>query len=379
MDILQTLVIAVLVLITVYPFVIYPAVLSMWAKRCPAGQVRAPDELPTVALIICALNEEGIIREKIKNSLQLRYPTNKLTIVIVSDGSTDRTPAIVSEYVASGVVFLDRKVRRGKIANLNEVIQSRTEEIVVLSDANVLYDADAIGHLVARFGDPSVGCVSGKVVLIDTTQDLRGSTDQYYSLEWRLQEDSSRVYSMIGADGAMYALRRDLFQPCPADTLIEDLVVPISVIAQGKRTVLEPRALGWERGVANLKEEFRRKVRIAAGVAQGLIRGNAWPSHAPLRYWFIFISHKLLRWCSPIAGMLALAAALVWANRALAQLVITGTIAMCLLALVRVITGWKHIVFDGPFYFLFGQAAITIGLLKGLAGRQSVMWAKADR
>ena len=161
-------------------------------------------EVPvTVALVICALNEERIIRQKIENSLELRYPRERLRIVVVSDGSKDRTTAIAREYAAKGVELIEQPVRRGKITNLNEVIPARAEEIIVLSDANVLYHPDAVARLVERFADPAVGCVSGKVVLQDTTPDLDQPTEQYYSVEWALQENSSIVYSM-----AKFEMRR---------------------------------------------------------------------------------------------------------------------------------------------------------------------------
>jgi cellulose synthase/poly-beta-1,6-N-acetylglucosamine synthase-like glycosyltransferase len=378
---MATLILAVLILLFAYPFVIYPFLLALWAKRMPAvqGGGDAAGEQPAVALVICALNEQRIIREKIENSLALRYPREKLTIVVVSDGSADRTAEIVLEYRDAGVVLLDRKVRRGKIANLNEVIPSRSEKIVVLSDANVLYHPDAIAHLVARFSDPSVGCVSGKVVLTGTTPDLDSPTIQYYSVEWALQENSSIIYAMAGADGAMYALRRELFRPCPNDTLIEDFVIPMQVIAQGKRVVLEPKALGWEKGVESLREEYRRKVRIAAGAAQGLLRGNAWPHHAPGRFWFIFMSHKLLRWMSPVVGALLLLLSLLWVREPVAQIILAGMAVMALLALGRLIAGWKHTFFSAPFYFLFAEIALGIGLLKGFTGLQTVLWPKANR
>jgi poly-beta-1,6-N-acetyl-D-glucosamine synthase len=378
---MATLTLAGLILLFAYPFAIYPFVLAFWARRKavapPSG--RADEECPSVALVICALNERRIIGEKIENSLALRYPKGKLTVVVISDGSTDGTAEIVQRYRDAGVVLLDRKVRRGKIANLNETIPSRSEEIVVLSDANVLYHPDAVAHMVVRFSDPSVGCVSGKVVLTGTTPDLDSPTGQYYSVEWALQENASAVYAMAGADGAMYALRRELFRPCPDDTLIEDFVIPMQVIAQGKRVVLEPRALGWEKGVESLREEYRRKVRIAAGAAQGLLRGNAWPRQAPARFWFVFVSHKLLRWLSPAAGAAALLAALLWVREPAAQVTLAGMALLALLALSRFVTGWKHTVFSAPFYFLFGEIALGVGLVKGFTGLQTVLWAKADR
>lgn len=381
MDGIRTLILASLILLFVYPFVIFPVILAAWARRKGRRvEVGAAADLPRIALVICAFNEQRIIRQKVENSLALRYPHGKLTIIVVSDGSTDRTPDIVREYQDAGVVLLNREVRRGKITNLNEVIPSRSEEIIVLSDANVLYDPQAVMRLAAGFSDQSVGCVSGKVVLANTTPvDLDRLTGQYYSVEWQVQENSSTVYSMVGADGAMYALRRELFSPCPTDTLIEDLVIPMRVVAQGRRVVFEPKALGWEKGVESLQEEFRRRVRIAAGAAQGLLRGNAWPRNAPARFWLIFVSHKLMRWLSPITGALLILAALVWSSEPVAQTTLAAVAAVTVLALLKLMTGWKHPLLSAPFYFLFGEIAMVIGLLRGLAGNQTVLWAKADR
>ena len=142
---------------------------------------------------------------------------------------------------------------------------------------------------------------------------------------------------------------------------------------------MEPRAIGWEKGVESLREEFRRKVRIAAGAAQVLVRGNGWPGNAPARFWFIFLSHKLLRWLSPLTGLLVLAAAAATFDEPLSRMALAGMALISVLALLRLVTGWRQTVFSAPFYFLFGQVAIAWGLVKGLAGQQTVLWAKADR
>jgi poly-beta-1,6-N-acetyl-D-glucosamine synthase len=364
-----------------YPFAIYPVCLRLiaWRKLRRMASEPQPEPVPSVALVICALNEQKIIRQKVENSLALRYPKEKLRIVVISDGSTDRTVEIVDCYRSRGVELIAQPQRRGKIANLNAVLPTRTEDILVLSDANVLYDPDALKHLVARFEDPSIGCVSGKVILTDSAPELDQPTSDYYSIEWMLQEQSSAIYSMVGADGAMYALRRELFERCPNDTVIEDFIIPMSVVRQGKRTVFEPKALGWEQGPATLQEEFRRKVRIAAGAMQGLLRGNAWPMGAPLRFWFIFLSHKLLRWLSPLIGLMILILSSLSVGQLLSQLLVAGFVLMSSLALFRLLTGWKHPLVSAPFYFLFGQAALGWGMVKGLVGRQTVLWAKADR
>ena len=188
------------------------------------------------------------------------------------------------------------------------------------------------------------------------------------------------IYSMAGADGAMYAMRRDLFRPCPSDTIVEDFVIPMGIVRQGKRVVHESEAVGWERGPATMREEFRRKVRIAAGVAQGLVRGNAWPPlTAPLRFWFIFLSHKLLRWISPFFGLAILCCAFLTIHERGAQIVLGGIAVLLMLGLGQLLTKWGNPVVGAPLYFLMGQVALGWGLLKGLLGQQTVLWVKENR
>lgn len=372
------LVLFLAVALFVYPFVLYPVLLAALTRRKDQSPA-APGEYPTVAFVICALNEQKVIREKIENALAMEYPGGKLRIVVVSDGSTDRTAGIAREYAGPRLQVIEREKRRGKVSNLNDVVTHLTEDVVAFSDANVIYEKDAVLRLIARMADPTVGCVSGKVVLIDTTQELKQSEESYYSVEWNLQERASLLHSMVGADGAMYALRRPLFRPCPGDTIIEDLVIPVGVVRQGYRVVFEPKAIAWESGVTSIPEEFRRKTRIAAGAAQGLLRGNVWPVGAPAKFWFIFLSHKLLRWMSPLTGLAVLSLAAATWTHTLSQVVLTGFAALALAALLRAVTGWKSRLLDAPFYFLFGQVALLWGLAKGAAGKQSVLWAKLDR
>ncbi len=371
-----------LILLFVYPYVIYPALVycAVRVRSKTNGQVGQTEICPSVALVICALNEEHVIGQKLANSLALDYPRDKLRIVVVSDGSTDGTVREVRQFTGAGVELIDQPLRRGKIANLNDVLALRDEEILVLSDANVMYRPDALRKLVRHFQNPAVGCVSGRVILTDSAPTLDGPTGDYYSLEWFLQAGASSIYSMAGADGAMYAIRRELFRPCPTDTLIEDLIIPMAVIRQGRRVVHEPEALAWERGPASLGEEFRRKVRIAAGAAQGLRRGNAWPPlSAPLAFWFVFVSHKMLRWLSPVLGLGVVICALAGMEQPAARAILALLAVGIAVALVQVLSGSKNRLVNIPFYFLFGQVAVGWGLLRGIAGQQTVLWAKENR
>lgn len=373
----MTLALALVALLFAYPFLIYPLIMRLapLRRRADADTLHTPE----LAMVICALNEERIIRDKLTNTFDLDYPAGRLTVYFVNDGSTDRTLEIAREFVPRGLVLIDRPQRMGKVANLNAVVPTLRQEFVVLSDANVIYDRQSLRHLTARLADASVGCVSGKVVLVDTTASLRQSEGIYYSIEWLLQQKASDLYSMCGADGAMYVFRRTLFQPCPPDTLIEDFVLPMQIVRQGYLALFEPRATAWEHGPSSLAEEYKRKVRIAAGSTQALLRANGVPRNAPLKFWFVWISHKLMRWLSPLVGlvMIALALAALPAMAAMAVLAFWGAVA--LLALVRWLTGFSSPVLNVPFYFLFSQIAMAIGLWRGLAGRQSVLWEKANR
>lgn len=370
---------AVAVVVFFYPFVIYPLLLIAVTRPGAGYPPLGGGDLPSLAMVVCALNEERIIRQKIENTLSLDYPREKLRLIFVSDGSTDETASIIGRYAGRGVELIERKTRIGKIANLNRVLPEVKEDIILLSDANVIYDTMALRAIVAPFRDPAAGAVSGKVILTDTTEDLRSSEQQYYSLEWTLQERASSLYSMAGADGAMYAFRAELFRPCPPDTLIEDFVIPIGIVRQGKRVLFQPAALAWEQGPASLGEEFRRKVRIAAGAAQAILRGNGLPFGAPLRFWFIFLSHKLLRWLSPLSGLVVLFLAVLSSAWWFSRLLLAAFAGLALLAGLRAATGRRLPFLNAPFYFLFTQAALLTGLVKGVTGRQSVLWAKANR
>ena len=368
----------------VYPFAIFPVLLRLIAgRRASEESFSEPPEpangWPELTLLMCALNEERVIGAKLENSLALDYPPGRLRVVVVNDGSTDRTRGIADEFRERGIEVIHRERRRGKVSNLNDVVPRLETPYVVLSDANVMYEPKALKWLAWRLSEPGVGGASGKVILCKTTQEFASAESGYYSLEWSLQEQSSIVHSMVGADGAMYGFRRDLFTICPNDTLIEDFVVALGVVRQGWRMVMEPRALAWEEGPQSLAEEWKRKVRIAAGAAQALLRGNGWPAGTPMRFWFLFASHKLLRWMAPLSGLAAVVIAALSLHQPLSMLVLLGFAAVAGLAAVRWITDWKVWWLNAPFYFVFGQAAVLVGLIKGATGTQTVLWAKANR
>lgn len=370
---------ALLAFLFAWPMALFPALMRLLARPTPPPPPVPDDHLPPVTLIICALNEEKVIAAKMENCLELDYPPGKLSILVINDGSTDQTPHIVRHFAPHGIRLLDHPQRRGKVTNLNEAAPAATTPLLAFSDANVLYHPQALRRLAAHFTNPLVGGATGRVTLVNTTEDLRSSEQAYYSLEWAVHAASTQIHSMVGCDGAMYMLRRELFRVTPPDTLIEDFVQALAVVRQGRRMIYEPHAVACEEGPQTLREEYRRKVRIAAGAAQALLRGNGWPAGAPLRFWALWFSHKFLRWLAPLTALTALILAALYPHGPLARLTLAGAAIIALLSTARLLAGLRHPIFNAPFYLAFGLAAGLHGLLRGATGRQKVLWAKANR
>jgi cellulose synthase/poly-beta-1,6-N-acetylglucosamine synthase-like glycosyltransferase len=357
-----------------YVYVGYPALLFV-LKRLVARPVRSGACVPRVCLFITAHNEATVIAAKLRNALAVDYPADLLEVVVASDGSSDETNEIVMGF-APRVRLLAFPQRRGKIAAIIDGVRSVTSDVIVFSDANTFLDRSAIRALVGNFSDPQVGAASGDVVLIGERAALAQSEDLYYRYERWIQHAESEIGSMIGADGALYAIRRELFTAPARDTILDDMAIPMAVIRSGYRVVFEPAARAYEPGSDTALEEFARKSRVVAGAMQFMRRRD---SAVPLRtpqVMFSFLSHKALRWLSPVFASSAFLAALIlagsssgYAAAALVQaIVFAGGIAGCVPALRRVsAVGMAH-------YFCLVQAAAAVGFVRGLTGRQSVLW-----
>jgi len=263
---------------------------------------------PMVSLIIAAHNEESVIKRKLENSLKLDYPREKLEIIVASDGSTDRTNEIVASFKGKGIKLFSYE-RMGKTGAQNETIKQAKGEIIVFSDANSMYGENAIRNLVRRFGDNNVGCVCGQLVYVDVRSQVGSAEDAYWNYEKKLKEWESRVSSLIGANGAIYALRKDLYVEIDRD-LISDLVEPLEIIKRGKKVIYEPEAISVEPSSLLFKDEFLRKVRILTRSINGIIYMRS--LFNPFRYGvfaFQIMIHKLSRYLVPfflITGLISL-------------------------------------------------------------------------
>jgi len=251
---------------------------------------------PTVSLLIAAYNEGEFLEQKLTNTLELDYPKDLFNIVLVSDGSTDNTNEVARQFESRGVTVIINSPNQGKATALNVGMGHINSDIVVLSDANVIYQRSAIRKLVRNFADPDIGAVSGKVVLLNDGLSYSDAENTYYSVEYKLQQLESSTGNLIGADGAMYAIRRELFRPLPEDTLLDDLVLSMGVVQQERRLIYDPHALGFEQNNSELDLEYNRKVRIVAGGIQSLKRKTVWPPNPYGLTALKFTCHKVMRW-----------------------------------------------------------------------------------
>ncbi len=279
-----------------YPFLLLIFCLFKKRRELSPGDLESE---PTVSLIISAYNEEEVIETKIKNSLALDYPEEKLEIVVASDGSTDETNNIVRSFENRGIILYEYE-RLGKTGIQNETVKKVKGEFLVFSDANAMYDEDAIRKLVRNFTDDKVGCVCGQLTYKNKDK-IHGSSAEisYWDYEKYLKKFESRVSSLIGANGSIYAVRKSDYVEIGSD-LISDLVEPLEIVKKGKRVVYEHDAISMEESSPSIEHEFKRKVRILTRSIHGILHMKE--LFNPLRYGIFAIQllvHKLFRYLIP--------------------------------------------------------------------------------
>lgn len=361
----------------VYAYLVFPILMTIIGRR-PVKQSSSGD-LPSVSLIIPAYNEQEVIQEKVRNSLAIDYPN--LEIVIASDGSDDATNDLVDEFEASNVRLLRFDQRRGKSSVLNDAIEQTTGEVICLCDANVLFQPDALRVLVPRLMEPGVGAVSGDVRLMSQDSSFGFAESLYYQLERGIQSGESKLGSMIGVDGGMYVIRRDLFCPLPPATILDDFTISINVLRSGNKVLYAPDAIAYENATESARSEFKRRLRIGSGAAQVVTRGIFPSFRQPLQLW-LFLSHKLLRWISPLLLVVAiLSLGRLSVDHTLSFVMLIGCIILLGLALLGSVSSRlrRHWLFSVPFYFVMSQIAMGLGLIKGLLFRQTAIWDPTER
>ncbi|MHA4741149.1 glycosyltransferase family 2 protein [Dyadobacter sp. MSC1_007] len=358
-------------------------------RRMIRGKRVAPDlnqDFPTLTLIIAAYNEESIIEEKIRNTLQLAYPAGKLSLVFVTDGSSDRTPELVSAY--KEIKLMHTPVRSGKIVAMHRAMDEVETEVVVFTDANTFLNKDALLLIARHYADPKVGAVSGeKRVMQDALSDATAGEGFYWKYESTLKKWDSELYSVVGAAGELFSVRRALYTAVEPDTIVDDFMISMRIAQQGYRIIYEPEAYASELSSENIKEELKRKVRIAAGGIQSILRLKKLlnPFHYPLLS-FQYISHRVLRWTvTPFLMILALTLNVVIVARSggiLYQVLLAGQVGFYTLALAGWVLERQKIKIKAlfvPYYFCMMNYAVLAGINRYLKGSQSAAWDKSKR
>lgn len=312
-----------------YVLIGYPVLLNAWSRRFARPVKREPIQ-PSISIIIPAFNGEKFLADKLDSVLDLEYPRDLMEIMVVSDGSTDRTDSIAESYASRGIRLL-RVPRGGKPAALNASIPLVHGEILVLTDVRQALAPDSVRLLVESFADPSVGTVSGELII--RKGDTREESDigLYWRIETMIRDSLSRIDSMFGATGPFYAIRRELAVPIPEDSLLDDMYLPLSVFFRGYRLIMDARAKAYDYPTS-LETEFNRKVRTLAGNYQIL---RAYPAllGPGNRMWIHFMSYKfgrlLLPWC-----LIALAVSSFWLPDPWRWLLLAGQGMVYLLAAI---------------------------------------------
>jgi cellulose synthase/poly-beta-1,6-N-acetylglucosamine synthase-like glycosyltransferase len=357
----------------VYVYLGYPVLLVLWARLRPKSIIRNRDvdtPSPSVSIVIAARNEAARLRDRIDNILALAYPADRLQVIVVSDGSTDDTPAVLATF--GSAVETVSVPARGKAVALNAGVERATGEFVVFADARQMFAPDAISELVAPFADPTIGGVTGELLLDceasevsgrrhgaqrrTTSEDRRDQNDQrldrraktdrratrvssaadgvglYWRYEKQLRRLESTVGSTLGATGAIYALRRSLYRPLPEDTVLDDVLTPMRTVLAGYRVVFSERAFAFDRVAPDVDTELRRKIRTLAGNVQILALEPRLLIPVVNPVWLQYVSHKLGRLLMPYALLALFTASLVLAGESPVYAVsLFGLCGLCLL------------------------------------------------
>lgn len=344
------------------------------------------DKLPTCTLIVAAYNEAAILDKKIANTLALKYPFDKINFLFVTDGSSDNSQAVVEKYKTVQLMHLPE--RKGKIHAMHRAMQQVKTDIVIFTDANTFLNEDALINIARHYEDDTVGAVAGeKRVMIEASADATAGEGFYWKYESALKKWDSELYSVVGAAGELFSIRTNLYQPIPSDTVLDDFMISLRIAEKGYRIIYEPQAYAMETASANITEELKRKIRIAAGGIQSVLRLKSLLN--PFRNGalsFQYISHRVLRWT--VTPFLMIAA-----------FIISGIIAFTtheklynVLFLVQVLfylfafMGWvvekrklKIKLLFIPYYFCVMNYAVLAGIHRYTFGAQSVIWEKAKR
>ena len=362
-------------------------------KRLIAGKTKSVSEPlfePEVTLFVAAYNEKDFVEAKVRNSKNLDYPKEKIQQLWITDGSTDGTPEMLAIYPEIQVYH--KPERGGKIGAMNRGMQFVKTPIVIFSDGNTMLGKDSVREIVKLFQNPMTGCVSGeKRILTDEKETAAGAGEGiYWKYESLLKKWDAELFSVVGAAGELFAIRTELYQEVEQDTLLDDFIISLRIAQKGYTIQYNPNAYAIETASANVKEELKRKIRIAAGGIQSIVRLKELLN--PFRYGvlsFQYISHRVLRWSlAPVSLPFIFTINMIIAiNQGIFSLNLYSILFdLQVLFYIMALGGWyfenqkiKIKIFFIPYYFFIMNFAVYLGFIRYLKGNQSVNWERAKR
>lgn len=362
-----------LIFLSAYSYCIYPLIVFVLSLLFGDDLVRN-DVTPSMSVIISVFNEERIIEEKLINTLSLEYSKDLLEIIVVSDGSTDNTNDIVSNFSDPRLVLKAFTERSGKTACLNRIVPEAKGEIIVFTDANSMFPSDTLSKIARNFADPSIGLVTGWTKYLGSEGD-KETTGLYSRLEKMTKYWESLVCSCVGADGAIFALRKTLYKPLQ-DYDINDFVIPLNAVAQNRRVVLDPEVFCLEQPSQDELKEFRRQARITTRTLGAIHRNLRFLN--PLKFGlfsFFLLSHKLIRFMVPffLVGTL-LAGVVLFGNSIICAGIFLAQLFFIIVGVAGIFARLKGRLADFCKFFLVTSLAQLAGWVRFLFGKTDTMW-----
>ena len=368
-----------------YTYLGYPLLIVLLAKFFPKARKVDVLSTPTVTWIVPCFNEEAVISSKIENLVALDYPKNKLEVILITDGSTDRTVEYAKSY--KDVKVLHQDTRAGKAAAENRAMKFANGEIIVFNDANTMVSSNALKHMIKHYADPQVGGVSGAKGIIVDQKDTAASEGEglYWKYESMIKNADSNFNSLMGAAGELVSFRSELVMDLPEDTILDDFMQSFNVLKQGFIMIYEPKAKAEETSSINVEEELKRKIRIAAGGWQSMSRLLYMLNifRRPIQAW-MYISHRVLRWSITAFTLPLLYLLNAFSLDSSSAFLITLFIGQSIFYFIALLAHqFRDKSLPGPvlimYYFVLMNYAVIAGFLRFIGGKQGGAWERSVR
>lgn len=368
-----------------YTYLGYPLLIVLLAKFFPKARKVDVLSTPTVTWIVPCFNEEAVISSKIENLVALDYPKNKLEVILITDGSTDRTVEYAKSY--KDVKVLHQDTRAGKAAAENRAMKFANGEIIVFNDANTMVSSNALKHMIKHYADPQVGGVSGAKGIIVDQKDTAASEGEglYWKYESMIKNADSNFNSLMGAAGELVSFRSELVMDLPEDTILDDFMQSFNVLKQGFIMIYEPKAKAEETSSINVEEELKRKIRIAAGGWQSMSRILYMLNifRRPIQAW-MYISHRVLRWSITAFTLPLLYLLNAFSLDSSSAFLITLFIGQSIFYFIALLAHqFRDKSLPGPvlimYYFVLMNYAVIAGFLRFIGGKQGGAWERSVR